>query len=368
MGKQAKPNAGASDSNPKRSSGPNYSDPGRSGVSTASVTQKEARPDKRNHPENTVPDDGLVRKEQKKGSTANPEKENPEQMPDVIQAKAQQEARAAAERTPTVPAAALDAAPSVKDPFPEPFNLFEPLPLPFNPVMMQNKGKNPEKINNNKDQVKETRVVKENPLYWTADLSGTYYTGVGEAKPWALAIGVAANYRLNATWAVSLGATVRIVPDRRNVYASNSDTMNAITQLRYGFGYEKTEYILESSHLRMLELPIGLHWNKGPIGLEAGLTPGFLTAAGGKTVKETSSSLHPTPESSVFNRGVKVNNDIYRKAYFSLYAGAEWQATRRLGLVAKFGYRPSGVLKNYSDLSGPKTSLFWIDAGFRIRF
>lgn len=265
-----------------------------------------------------------------------------------------------------VPTTFEDSLQGLRTQFLELFNLFEPLPLPFKPVAHDTKIKNPVKTSNNADQVNKIDVRKDKRLKWSADLAASYFTGIGEASPWGANAGFAANYRLNPIWAVSLGAGCRYVPDQRLV--NQNDTTESTTLLRYRFGYEKEAYTLESNALYMLEFPVVLHWSKRALGLEAGIAPGFLLGVSGKVVRESNSSLHQTVERSVVQKRVSIDDAIYRKTFFSLFAGAEWKATRHLGLVTKIAYRPSGVLKNYTDVTGPKSELFWIDAGFRIRF
>jgi len=253
---------------------------------------------------------------------------------------------------------------------PKRIDLFDPLPLPFNPVWSgkhrQTMPAGPAKV----DVVQQTDVYRDKRWSGFAQLAASYYPGTQLTGQLGTVLGLSLMYNLKPDWSLSLGISGRFMPSMAANSDNNQVLLESAGQLRYGFGYARDDFFEDPRSFNMIEIPLAVHWQKPSWGsLEAGVMPGFLSAVRGRIVRYSSSSLQPVPEMSVEQRSASLDKSNYEQTFISLFAGAEWKASRRLGLFGKATYmQPNRWNKTQPlDLVKPQ-DLFWIDAGLRIRF
>ncbi len=177
--------------------------------------------------------------------------------------------------------------------------------------------------------------------------------------------GVHMRYQRQAPWSFLAGIQLRYQP--LSPVAAPSDTTSGMVtvQYRYSFGVERTEWKRVPTGMHYLELPLAAHWQRGRLGLEAGVSPGvlLLVRENVEQTKETSLGGIETGTSR-YNNGATSG---FRKGYLSTFALAEFRVIPRLGLTLRGNYRPGSVLKPMGEFQPEKG--FWnLDLGLRWRF
>lgn len=235
--------------------------------------------------------------------------------------------------------------------------LLEVLELPFPPVLRAEKNlvfyKKPKQYAAQIKPVSDKRFVLGAAASVSTWKSGTGYTA-----------GLFGNYRLNAPWSVSAGLRLRYLPlAAANPLPDSSEQVSV--RYRYSFGFERTEWRRTAVGLHYLEIPLAARWQRGRLGLEAGVAPGILLLARDQVTQTIESSLGgiETPVKR-FESGEKTN---FRSAYFSTFVLAEWRVVSRLGLTLRGNYRPGSILKPVENIEFEKFAL-GLDMGLRWRF
>ncbi len=176
--------------------------------------------------------------------------------------------------------------------------------------------------------------------------------------------GVFGNFPLHKQWSLSAGLQLRYLP-LSAVSPLPDDPEPISVQYRYSFGFERTEWQRTTIGLHYLELPVAAHWQRGRLGLEAGVAPAILLRVKDlvKQIRETSlSGIETLTERS--EAGEKTR---FRSGYFSTYAAAEWRVVSRLGLTLRGNYRPGSILKPIDNTTLGKNA-WGLDMGVRWRF
>jgi hypothetical protein len=190
--------------------------------------------------------------------------------------------------------------------------------------------------------------------------SASLYEASPDGRRLGGAGGVFVSYRLYRAWSLSAGLQWRFLPG-----AWGDDGDPAISErIHYSFGIEEDTWILEHRGLHFLEAPLGIRWKRGAFQLEGGLAPGILLGVRGKLTQRHSESLQIDP--GTYRSRIWLDEAPYRKFYAAIYFGAEWFATKRLGVTVRGGYRPTSLLKP-SDVNTNGGQL-WLDAGLRWNF
>jgi len=244
-----------------------------------------------------------------------------------------------------------DAAPTVR------IALLEVLELPFPPVLRARKNlvfpKTPKKYAAEIKPVSDERFVLGAAASVSTWKSGTGYTA-----------GFFGNYRLNTPWSLTAGLQLRYLP-LATVDTLPDSSEQVSVQYRYSFGFERTEWRRTTVGLHYLEIPLAARWQRGRLGIEAGVAPGILLLAREQVTQTIESSLGgiETPVKR-FESGEKTN---FRRAYFSTFVLAECRVVSRLGLTLRGNYRPGSILKPLEDVEFEKYAL-GLDLGLRWRF
>ncbi len=246
---------------------------------------------------------------------------------------------------------ATDAVPTVS------VALLEVLELPFPRALRDRKNlvfhKTPKKY------AAEIKPVSDKRFVWGAATSvSTWKSGTGYTA------GIFGNYRLNAPWSLTAGLQLRYLPPPTTDPLPDSSEQVSV-QYRYSFGFERTEWRRTTVGLYYLEIPLAARWQRGRLGLEAGVAPGILLRARDQVTQTLESSLGgiETPTKR-FETGEKSK---FRRGYFSTFVLAEWRVVSRLGLTLRGNYRPGSILKPVENVEFEKYAL-GLDIGLRWRF
>lgn len=265
------------------------------------------------------------------------------------------------ERTPagTPVNAATNPAPGTDIPTAEKMAMMQALELPFLPAKRSGRVLLLKKMSP-KAVVQEIKPVHDRRGRWVAGAAAsTWKAG------WGYSFGVSRRFAIDETWSWSGGLAARYIPLTAPSQPEPDSSDNITVQYRYSFGLERTESRRTPKSLFNLEMPIALHWQRGPFGLSAGVSPGLVLAARNKVVQTretTLGGLENLGEST--ERG---NLSGFRSGYFSAFATAEWWALPRLGLAVQGNYRPGSMLKPMPEVVHEKD--FWyFDLGLRWKF
>ncbi len=260
-------------------------------------------------------------------------------------------ARANVSVPPTDSIQTSDAAPTAS------IALLQVLELPFPPALFA--GKNPVFYKKPKQYAAAIKPVSDKRFVWGAGASvSAWKSGTGYTA------GFFGNYRLNAPWSLSAGLQLRYLPlSTADPLPDSSEQVSV--QYRYSFGFERTEWRRTTVGLHYLEIPLAARWQRGRLGIEAGVAPGLLLLARDQVTQTIESSLGgiETPVKR-FESGEKTN---FRRAYFSTFVLAECRLASRLGFTLRGNYRPGSILKPLEDVEFEKYAL-GLDMGLRWRF
>ena len=144
------------------------------------------------------------------------------------------------------------------------------------------------------------------------------------------------------------------------------DTLDLIDsgQLRYSFGYIREWPQQQVSGTHWLELPVYAQYRWKTISAELGAMPTLLTAVQGREDRFRQTSLAPDPALSGSQK-IRLANRYFTQFSASVFAGAEWQPTNRLGVGLRLHYQP-GTLLQSSDFNIPRRGPLWGE--LRVRF
>lgn len=201
------------------------------------------------------------------------------------------------------------------------------------------------------------KPVKNNKLSFGLAVAGAINQASPDGKRVGAVGGLFAHYRLASSWSLTTGVQWRFLPG-----TWINDTLTESGQLRYSFGFQKDDWMLETRGLHMIEVPIGLRWHRRSLMAEAGFTPGFLLGVQGRLTQQHSESLQ---DATTRRNKVWLNNAAYNRFSPSLFLGGEWRVKPRLGATLRVTYRPGGFGENPAPDEPPPANLFWLDAGLR---
>lgn len=208
------------------------------------------------------------------------------------------------------------------------------------------------------DQV--NKPVQEPRFGFGLAASASLYEASPDNRRLGGAAGAFVSYRLYRAWSLSAGLQWRFLP---GAWDNDGDPVVSET-IHYSFGIKEDTWILEHQGLHFLEAPLGIRWKRGAFRLEGGLAPGILLGVQGKLTQRHSESLQIDP--GTYRSRIWLDAAPYRKFYTAICFGAEWLATKRLGVAVRGYYRPTSLLKP-SDVNTNGGQL-WLDAGLRWNF
>jgi hypothetical protein len=210
-----------------------------------------------------------------------------------------------------------------------------------------------------KQYAAEIKPVQNQGITWSAGLSiSSWKNGAGYTA------GVSGYYPIGTHWSLGAGLQLRYVPLATADPAPDSSE-NVSVQYRYSFGFERTEMRRTTIGLHYLELPLAAHWQRGRLGLEAGVAPGLLLQAKDRIAQTKESSLGGIEKMA--DRFESGDKSKFRRGYFSTFAMAEWRVFPRLGLTLRGNYRPMSLLKPVENTT-PGKDAWGLDLGLRWRF
>jgi hypothetical protein len=237
------------------------------------------------------------------------------------------------------------------------------LDLPFLPAIRQESTLEKEPIATTlPDQ--PTRVFKARKWHIGLEMAGAGYRARGNDNN-----GVGGTLGLLAQWQlrpkISLQAGIRY----RLAAAFQEDIQQIapdVTQLRYSFGYNRSEFRVQTNHLHQLEIPIGIQYQQNKWRFETGLGIGFVLTGSGELIESGSGSLTENFVRTA-NQWIKTDPVPFRQRYSAFHAGAAYQVRSALQIFGRAQVRisPSSPLD-------PEVKTFenvqWFDLGFRVGF
>ncbi|MCC6283643.1 MAG: hypothetical protein IT262_23765, partial [Saprospiraceae bacterium] len=183
-------------------------------------------------------------------------------------------------------------------------------------------------------------------------------------KDWGYTAGVMGYYPLGAHWSLGAGLQLRYLP-LAPVGPEPDSSENISVQYRYSFGFERTELRRSAFGLHYLELPIAAQWQRGRLGLEAGVAPAVLLLVRDQVTETKETSLTGVETLSARKTwGEKTN---FRRGYLNTFIMAEWQVVSGLGLTIQGNYRPGSLRKPVENIV-PEKGAWGLDLGMRWRF
>ena len=188
--------------------------------------------------------------------------------------------------------------------------------------------------------------------------SAAVYHPAPAGRQWGATVGGYAEYWFRPSWSLAAGLQWRKQP----VVAGSTDTLTAVRQLRYRFGYEEETFHRADRSLHFLEVPLGLHWHHRAWQLQAGAALGRLIGVRSVLIQTTRNSLAPGPIPT--EQRIRGERVAWRRNYFAPFAGMAWQPLRRLQLEIRATYRPASLLRPTAE-DPYSTGSYWLDAGVR---
>lgn len=183
-------------------------------------------------------------------------------------------------------------------------------------------------------------------------------------KDWGYTAGVMGYYPLDARWSLGAGLQLRYLP-LAPLGPEPDSSENVSVQYRYSFGFERTELRRSAFGLHYLELPIAAQWQRGRLGLEAGVAPAVLLLVRDQVTETKETSLTGVETLSARKTwGEKTN---FRRGYLNTFIMAEWQVVSGLGLTVQGNYRPGSLRKPVENVA-PEKGAWGLDLGMRWRF
>lgn len=236
--------------------------------------------------------------------------------------------------------------------------LLQTLELPFPPANLKKKVLAPRKAPAN--VAAEIKPVRDRHGRWAI----AAYATANDAG-WGYAAGVEREFNLNEKWSVSAGLTGRFLPIVASSQSEPDSSDNVIIQERYSFGLDRKVYRRTVDGIFNLEMPVGLQWRHGRLGLGAGVTPGVLVTVRNRMVGIQETTLGGTKTIADEKEwGGKTN---FRTAYVSTFAAAQWRIWSGLGLTTRVNYRPGSMLKP-AEGAVPDKNFWYFDLGLRWQF
>lgn len=205
----------------------------------------------------------------------------------------------------------------------------------------------------------EDKPAANRKLHIAALAFGSVYAPAASTQRWGAGAGVSVSWRIGNSWAIQAAPMWRM--RTMGAFAQQWDPQNS-SQLRYSFGYDLTQYSLESAATHWLEIPVGVLWRQLPWTAEAGIAPGHLLVVQGRKTTSTESSLSARKTTREF---VKLDKSPFYNNYVAVYAGGQYALTRRLNLGVRMYYL-GGDFRRPSDEYTPPRQTLWVDAGLRL--
>lgn len=147
-------------------------------------------------------------------------------------------------------------------------------------------------------------------------------------------------YHLDATWSLALGLNAKFQPG--GLWRLDSSYTNEFYSRLFSYGIEETYTRRDQTGLLSLEIPLGLQWQSGAFGLEAGAGYGKLLFALERLKmqeRNSFSELHTTR-----NRIERGDKAPYAQNYGLAYAGVFWQPIQPFSIGIRAQYRFGPIL------------------------
>lgn len=206
--------------------------------------------------------------------------------------------------------------------------------------------------------VRKIEPVRDRPFRFGLNGATSLYQPPPDGKKIGATGGAFAEYRFRPGWWLGLGVQWRYL-------AGDTVAVETSEQLRHDFGFVRDEWSLDATGFHSLEMPLALRRQWGALSVEGGVSTGILLGVRGNLEQRRTTSLQAAP--TVQSSQVWMDKSLYRRLHFAPFLGAEWRATKHLGLAVRGHYRPGSLLKP-SDASTPGGGLWWLDTGMRWRF
>lgn len=213
--------------------------------------------------------------------------------------------------------------------------------------------------------VENTAIKPHRESKWRfgIEASGSFGQASLDNKRWGASAGIVAQRRLSPALSVSTGIRWRYLA---GAWARDT-TPGESAQLRYGFGFVHDEWNLRSRGQHLLEVPLALRWKRNQLALEAGVSAGWLAGVRGELVQRHSESLQSGVR--IDKSGTWLSTAPFYRFVPGIFAGAEWNPIRRMGITIEGNWRPGrvGPVLN-PDAPPPPANLLRLDAGLRWYF
>lgn len=171
---------------------------------------------------------------------------------------------------------------------------------------------------------------------------------------------LATTYALNTRWKVFAGVQYRYLPLPEQMSASADSAANTSVQYKYSFGLERLETRRIHQAMNTLEIPVGIRWQSGRLGISAGLAPGFLLSVKDRFSQIRETTLGGVKELDGYSGlGEKTG---FQNTYLRMSLSAEWRILPQLGLHIQGNYRPGSILIP-TEASTPDKNFWYGDAG-----
>ena len=236
-------------------------------------------------------------------------------------------------------------------------NLLDLLALPFAPAKLANKKAPLPRFPYQPMPIKplvDKRFALEAGADFTAWKAGKGFAGQ-----------LATTYALNSRWKILAGVQFRYLPLSAQMPASADSTANISVQYRYSFGVDRLETRRLHQAMNTLEIPVGIRWQKGRLGISAGLAPGFLLSVKDRFSQIRETTLGGVEELDGYSgQGEKTG---FKNSYLRMSLAAEWRILPHLALHIQGNYRPGSILAP-TEASTPDKNFWYGDAGVRWHF
>ncbi len=209
-----------------------------------------------------------------------------------------------------------------------------------------------------------SKVVKsKNPSNWSFGLLGGGYfmpENLGKKNQFGGAAGVFAEKKLVKNWSAFSEIRLRFRPDEQR----DSDKNETSERRRYSFGFERDTFSLARKSAFWLEIPLGLRFSKNKLATNFGFAPGFLTGIRGLRESFSQSSFERDLKKTASDQ-VWMADENYKKSYFSLFAGADFQLNRSFAATFRANYLLQN-LENNNETEGFQTSKLGLELGLKV--
>ncbi len=221
------------------------------------------------------------------------------------------------------------------------------LPLPFPPVSSERSWKHNMAPTETVPMANQIKPVKDQRFSLGVSAAAMAYKASPDRRWLGFSGAAVAAYQWNKTWSASVGLGVRYQPGNWI-----DSTGEALSSLRYSFGFASIISEQRAVGLLSLEIPIAATWHRRAFSLEAGVAPGRLLYALNRFKQTTESSFEA--EKVTRNRLERGDLAPFGKFYANTFAGAAWRFTRNTSISLRGNYRFGAIVNASTEDPGIK--------------